>query len=144
MTGIGKTFRSKIDWWIFLVLALVLLTQLLAFARVIPGHVSGSPAKIAIAIILSAVSLLILTILLRTVYRVDRKELRIYCGPFWWTVKIADIESVAETRSPLSSPALSLDRIRINYGERRSVMVSPADKQGFYAAIGHTPSPGLQ
>jgi hypothetical protein len=61
-----------------------------------------------------------------------------------WTVKISDIESVAETRSPLSSPAQSLDRIRINYGVRRWVMGSPADKQAFYAAIGHTPLPERQ
>lgn len=139
-----KTFRSKIDWWIFLVLALVLLTQVFIIALVIPGHHPELPAKIVVAIILFAVSLLILTILLRTVYRVDRKQLKIYCGPFWWTVNIADIESVVETRSPLSSPALSLDRIRINYGERRWVMISPADKQGFYVAIGHTPLSGRQ
>ncbi len=138
-----KTFRSKIDWWIFLLLALVLSTQLFVVARVVPGHVSDPQGNFAIAIAVM-VSLLVLTIVLRTVYRVDRTVLKIYCGPFWWTVNIADIESVAETRSPLSSPALSLDRIRINYGERRWVMVSPADKQGFYAAIGHTPLPERQ
>lgn len=125
-------------------LALVLLTQVFIIALVIPGHHPELPAKIVVAIILFAVSLLILTILLRTVYRVDRKQLKIYCGPFWWTINIADIESVAETRSPLSSPALSLDRIRINYGERRWVMISPDDKQGFYVAIGHTPLSGRQ
>jgi hypothetical protein len=38
---------------------------------------------------------------------------------------------VLATRSPLSSPALSLDRIRIDYGKGKSVMISPLNKADF-------------
>jgi hypothetical protein len=53
-------------------------------------------------------------------------------------VPIDSIEKVEATRSPLSSPALSLDRLRINYGKRR-IMVSPSDRAGFLRAIGQDP-----
>jgi hypothetical protein len=64
--------------------------------------------------------------------------LRVACGPFRWKVPIDSIEKVEATRSPLSSPALSLDRLRINYGKRR-IMVSPSDRAGFLRAIGQDP-----
>ena len=62
--------------------------------------------------------------------------LRVVSGPFRWRVPIADIQSVTPTRSLWSAPALSLDRLRINYGNGRCILVSPADKQGFMEAIG--------
>jgi hypothetical protein len=37
----------------------------------------------------------------------------------------------AMMRLPGMAPALSLDRLRIDYGDGRSLMISPADKQGF-------------
>ncbi|MFQ5610075.1 MAG: PH domain-containing protein [Woeseiaceae bacterium] len=41
------------------------------------------------------------------------------------------------TRNPLSSPALSLDRLKITYGPKnRKVLVSPADKESFVQALG--------
>jgi hypothetical protein len=43
---------------------------------------------------------------------------------------------VEETRNPLSSPALSLDRLKITYGNGKRIMISPADKIGFLKAIG--------
>jgi hypothetical protein len=42
-----------------------------------------------------------------------------------------DIRTVTPTRNPLSSPALSLDRLRIDYGRGRRIMVSPRDPGAF-------------
>ena len=50
---------------------------------------------------------------------------------------IDDITSVRRTRNPLSSPALSMDRLSIRYGKGRRIMISPADQAGFLEAIGH-------
>jgi Bacterial PH domain/Sodium:solute symporter family len=47
-------------------------------------------------------------------------------------------ETKGGTRNPLSSPALSLDRLCIHYkvgGKRRMVMISPADKESFLRVI---------
>ena len=133
-----KVFRSKVDWWIAVLLLAVLVTQVVVALQLLREEQRGTEAYIAL-IILVLVFALVLTIFLRTRYHVERKQLKIVSGPFRWTVPLAEITSVAETRNPLSSPALSLDRVRINYGKGRWVMVSPADKPGFYAAIGHAP-----
>ena len=70
--------------------------------------------------------------LLRTTdYTLTDTHLRIRSGPFRWSVPLSDVRSVTATRNPLSSPALSLDRLRIEYGGTRAVMVSPDDKDGF-------------
>ena len=134
-----KTFRSKIDWWLFVLLIAFLGIQLYVLIGIVPRELNGLPGILTAAAVVLAF-LLVASILLRTRYRVYGEELKIVCGPFRWTIKIADITSVTETRNPLSSPALSLDRIRINYGSGRWVMVSPADKRGFYASIGQQPT----
>jgi hypothetical protein len=62
-------------------------------------------------------------------------ELRIHCGPLRWQIPIQDIIYISATRSLFASPALSLDRLRIDYRDGRMVMVSPRDKEPFIAAI---------
>ncbi len=133
-----RKFRSKVDWWISAIMIFVLATQLFVVLQIVPELNNGTQTYVALGTVIG-VFFLVLAILLRTYYSVYRGALKIVSGPFWWTVKLADINSVRETRSPLSSPALSLERIRIHYGKRRWVMVSPADKAGFYDAIGHRP-----
>jgi hypothetical protein len=88
------------------------------------------------AVVLLLMAILIASILVGTHYTVDKKTLKIVSGPIRLRVSLDDINSVRATRSPLSSPALSLDRLMINYGKNRKVMVSPADKRGFLTAIG--------
>lgn len=70
-----------------------------------------------------------------TYYLVDDSALLVRSGPLTWRIALSDIQSVSATKNPLSSPALSLDRLRIDYGRMQSVMVSPADKQAFLDAI---------
>lgn len=67
-----------------------------------------------------------------TTYIIEDKTLRIKCG-FLYNKKI-DIERikrVEESRSPLSSPAPSLDRLEIIYNKFDSILISPKDKGGF-------------
>src|SRR3546814_13731637 len=56
-------------------------------------------------------------------------QLRVLSGPFKWSVPLAKITAITPTSSPLSSPALSLDRLRIDYGVGNSVMISPRNKE---------------
>lgn len=88
------------------------------------------------AVVLLLTAILIVSILVGTHYTVDQTTLKIVSGPIRFHVSLDDINSVKATRNPLSSPALSLDRLMINYGKNRKVMVSPADKRGFLKAIG--------
>jgi len=135
-----EVFRSKVDGWIRLVLILAIVVELGALTAV-----AVDVRDPVIVLLLLAAGLLgaalFVWVLVGTHYTVDREMLRIASGPFRWRVMLAEIESVEPTRSPLSSPALSLDRLRIRYGGSRfggtrQVMVSPADKSRFLEAIG--------
>lgn len=47
-------------------------------------------------------------------------------------IPIAEIKSIKKTDSILSAPAASLtDRIEVFYGNSKSIVISPKDKQGF-------------
>ena len=76
-------------------------------------------------------------LLIGTKYTVIDEELIVKAGQMSWRIPTATISSVGETRNSRSSPALSLDRLRLNYGDGRTIMVSPKDKHRFRLAIGH-------
>lgn len=132
-----KVFKSKVDWWLRLVLAFVIVVEFVAIGSVILEQRDPVATTVTILVCLAALALFA-SVLLATRYTIDRGVLRVRCGPFRWKVPLKSITAVEETRNPLSSPALSLDRLRIRYGKRRQIMVSPADKAGFLKAIGQT------
>lgn len=130
-----KVFKSKVDWWIRVLLGLAIAGMFVASGTVIlegPG-----PVAITVTILACIAGLaLIVWVLISTTYTVERGMLVVRAGPLRWKVPIDEITAVEATRSPLSSPALSLDRLRIRYGKNQRIMVSPADKTGFLKAIG--------
>ncbi|QQO05935.1 PH domain-containing protein [Luteimonas sp. MC1750] len=74
-------------------------------------------------------------LLLSTRYTLEPRQLRVQSGPFKWHIKVADITSITPSSNALSSPALSLDRLRIDYGSGRSLMISPRNKERFLRDI---------
>ena len=130
-----KRFRSKIDRWL-----LVLLIAVMVFEVVVMmiAAMQADNARDATLLIFAGlgVGALIAWLVLGTHYVVEKDLLRIIAGPFRWKVPLDEIDAVEATRNPLSSPALSLDRLRIHYGNGRRIMISPADKAGFLKAIG--------
>ena len=130
-----REFRSKIDSWLLLLLLAGCLMTVAGLAVAIHRGPVGMPLAIAVIGALLVI-VLILSTLLHTVYRVDGNTLTVVSGPFRWRIPVDEIESVRPTRNPLSSPALSLDRLRIEYSGGRRIMVSPADKRGFIRAVG--------
>ena len=133
-----KRFKSKIDRWLLYLLIMVMIFEVVVMGAAATQAESPLEATILIVAALVIVALLG-SMLIGTHYTVDGNTLRIACGPFRWKVPVDAIESVEPTRNPLSSPALSLDRLRIQYGKRR-ILVSPADKAGFLKAIGQGPA----
>lgn len=129
-----KRFKSKIDRWLLFLLIAVMVFEIVVMG--IAATQAADPLEATFLVIAAlAIVALIGSMLIGTHYTVDGNTLRVACGPFRWKVPLDAIESVEPTRNPLSSPALSLDRLRIRYGKRR-IMVSPADKAGFMKAIG--------
>jgi hypothetical protein len=133
-----KRFKSKIDRWLLYLLIAVMVFEVVVMSAA--AMQADSPLEATVLIIAALVIVGLLgSMLIGTHYTVDGNTLRIRCGPFRWQVPVDAIESVEPTRNPLSSPALSLDRLRIQYGKRR-ILVSPADKAGFLKAIGQGPA----
>lgn len=128
------TFRSKMDAWLVILIVAASLGVLVTMIPLLM-QTEGMQLWIVLPLMLLAVVLPI-WLLVSTRYIVENKMLKIMCGPFRWKIKLDEIESLKATKNPLSSPALSLDRVMIRYRNGRRVMVSPEDKQKFAAALG--------
>lgn len=132
----AKRFKSKVDSWVLILMIVAIVAQIIGVggAALQAGDPLATTGLILLSIIISS---LLIWLLIGTYYSVDRGLLRVVSGPFRWKVPVDEITSMVASRSPLSSPALSLDRIMIRYGKRGRIMVSPADREGFLKAIGH-------
>lgn len=130
-----QVFESKRDLWLWLILGFSVLIDLGAAVALLSADLPSLSRAISVAVLL-ATAALILWIMYGTRYLVDQGVLTIYCGPFRKRLRVSEIESVEPTRSPLSSPALSLDRLRITYAGGKKIMVSPEDPDRFRNAIG--------
>ncbi len=113
-----QTFNSKIDWWLIILFVIVfgypildgLLSQQYGLSFTMFGFL------VLIGILFSIIK-----------YVIDGQILKI------WSIKveIKSIKRIYKTRNPLSSPALSLDRIAIVYNKYEEVLISPKNKQEF-------------
>ena len=130
-------FKSKVDRWlkalVFGIPIVVLAVLVMMAAR------NGKPQPIIPALLVVIIIIAFNSWLFRTTdYRIENGTLHIRSAFIHWTVEIREIVSIVPTRNPLSSPALSLDRLQINYrknGRARMILVSPEDKRGFIDAL---------
>lgn len=129
------TFQSKKDAWLIVLIVAASVGVLIATVPVIM-QTRGLQSLFALVAMLFA-AVLPIWLVVSTRYIVDSELLRIHCGPFRWKIRLDEIESLRATRNPLSSPALSLDRVMIRYRNGRQIMVSPEDKQKFADALGN-------
>ena len=124
-----QIYPSKIDAWLGVVLIGACIAVGLAFFVAVK---SGRPQMIIAtlpAVVIGAG--LPIWLMLSTRYTLNDTRLLVKSGPFSWEVPIKSITSVTETSNPLSSPALSLDRLRIEYSQGKAVMISPKQKREF-------------
>jgi hypothetical protein len=128
-------FESKRDPWLlwtirilpFAVLAIVGFADYQKHAN-LRGPLGGLVAIVVM-------ELLVMEPIMRsTYYAIEGDTLLIRSGFIRWRVPIREIRSIQPTRSLLSSPALSLDRLRIDYG-RTPIMISPEEKQRFIETL---------
>jgi hypothetical protein len=125
-----KVFPSKIDTWIAIVIAVPPISTAIS---AIFGLINGVPAA---AIGLVFVALLYAAVIIPLVrYEIEDDALVIRFGMIRSRVPYAGIKRIVPTKSILSSPALSLDRLHLDSGNALGPYVSPADKEGFLAAI---------
>ncbi|RFU68679.1 PH domain-containing protein [Bacillus sp. V59.32b] len=70
-----------------------------------------------------------------TYYEINGESLIVRSGPIKKVIHIKTIHSIRRTMNPISSPALSLDRIEIRYNMDDTVIISPKDKEQFTSAL---------
>lgn len=130
-----STFPSKRDAWI---VALIWAGALGVVVGGIAQLASTGPAALrAMALLLSlAAAAFMLWVLHGTGYIVGERQLFVRCGPFRYRVPLSQIDSVTPSRSPLASPACSLDRLQIEWSSgRRRILISPKPKAAFLQAL---------
>lgn len=119
-------FSSKRDFWLGLLIWIpIIAVSFLTF------RVEGNISKV----IMVSVIIFIGWVWFGTGYYVGEETLKIISGPFRWKIYIKDIVSINETHNPLSSPALSMDRLIISHGSTGFSIVSPKDKDEFIEMI---------
>ena len=135
-----RIYTSKIDGLYYFLMLVVPLTFVAILVLLNGAAFPGMPAAAATAvrILFFAVLAFPLWTLVGTWYALDSNALYVRSGPFRWTISLREIHSVTAARDYMrSSPALSLDRLRIEYGSGRSIMISPRDKEAFMRDLEH-------
>lgn len=119
-----KKFKSKVGWWYYLALLFSATATIFTFIR---------PNNFVKAIPLLLLTLLLMYIWLFTNYRItDNGWLIVQSGIFYKKkVAITDITAITSAFNPLSSPALSLDRLEIRTGKKIWNIISPQSKEEF-------------
>jgi Bacterial PH domain len=124
-------FRSKVDagfGWIALAAPAVALAALFT---VPPGNrLLWLPAGM---VCLAAV--VVCWMFTATYYELRADRLVARCGPFTWRIPLSEVTEVRESSSVRSGPALSLDRLEVVCRGGRVLLISPADKAAFLAAL---------
>jgi hypothetical protein len=113
-----KVYRSKIDWWLILIV----------YGAFVYPIVDGIRMKhYELSLIFAGIVGLISFLFYTTRYKIEGENVVI-----WRTkIHIHSIRKVYKTRNPLSSPALSLDRIAIVYNKFDEVLISPVERDDF-------------
>lgn len=126
-------FKSKIDKWLLACLVFSIIACLMGASVML--KVGGSINYVIAVFMITAGAGFPLWILVSTKYIVRNENLKILSGPFSWDIPVKSIKSVQETKSAITSPALSFDRLEITYDGDKSILVSPDDKEAFMKQI---------
>ncbi len=130
-------FRSKIDLWLILVLVAAAVLPLIQAVAALRDGSNWLPD----VLIFGLLGGFLYWFVISTKYTVNKDTLLVQSGPFRWRIARNEITKISASKSILSSPAMSLDRIRIDYaGGRNSILISPKDKDGFLKAIAVVPN----
>lgn len=127
----NKVYRSKLDTWLLIVLVLTVAASLYACVEIFRNDIN----LLSLVVIGALGVILPVWLIAGTRYVLHSEQLIVHAGPFRWRVPLKDIRSITPTHNPLASPALSLDRLRIEYGQGKWVMISPRDKDQLMSDI---------
>lgn len=119
-------FQSKKDIWLSVLIWGVII--LLFFMMITEQNL----VMFIVGILNNA---LLLWLWFDTNYKIDDENLIVKNGPFKSTIDIKSIHKLRATKTLLAGPALSIDRIEIQYKRYDFVIVSPKEKNKFIESL---------
>lgn len=123
-------YRSKIDIWLAAVIIAVLLFVAAPLLLIGFSWMGFAALVLPLAFVVDTY--------VNTYYMVCGEVLIVRCGFLMKSrYNIREISRISATRTLISSPALSLDRLCIKIGRNDEVIISPADRKGFIDALLH-------
>lgn len=130
-----KLYRSKIDWWLGLILAFAVVAMMGAGVALLVSPPPGASQVRWVSLLTFLMAAFTAWLPFSTSYTITSTDLLVRAAFFRWRIPLDQIVEVFPTHNPLSSPALSLDRLRVNYkrpsGRTWWVMISPKEKDHF-------------
>jgi hypothetical protein len=124
-------YPTAIDAWLVVAILLAIGGTLAEAVYLFPHSPSGAFVAISIAVLVAGA---VGTLSFPCEYVLEADHLLVRSGLVRWRVPYRTITAIAPSRSPWSSPALSLRRVRIDHA-RGVLLVSPRDRAGFMAAL---------
>lgn len=130
-----RWFRSKVDWWLGLVLLVLPLVELMALVTAL--GTGDREAATATAVGVGFVAAVYGLLLIPVRYGLSNEGLIIRFGVVRRRIAFDSIDEVRRTHNPLAAPALSLDRLAIQaHGTRLGLhLISPLEREQFVSDL---------
>lgn len=127
-----QRFESKRDLWLVLILWISALCMI--FGAIVVWVATPGVFAVLFTAVMGGSIWLVLSTVYSTYYEVGREEIDIRSSLFRWKVRLSEIKEIRPSNDPLSSPAVSLDRLAIRHGVK-TIMVSPLRREEFLDAV---------
>ncbi len=130
----NRIYKSKVDLWlIFIVMtSCIVITGGAIYSILYEGF--NNPASLTLSLSSIFFIAVIFGLAYPVSYEITQSDLIIRSGLTKRSIELSTIESVKPSRNPLSSPAWSLDRLRIDYHKKsklKFILISPEDRSAF-------------
>ncbi len=123
-----RKYKSKVSYGLLIAVSLIMFGP---FMFKLSDYTLNTQRILGILLLLVTFAL-ILHMFLTTIYTIDNDKLKIRSGFFSYKpIEISEIKRITKTNNIISSPAASFDRIEIQYGKFKSIIISPKDKLNF-------------
>ena len=123
-----RKYKSKVSYGLLIAVFLIMFGPLMFK---LSDYTLNTQRILGISLLIITFAL-ILHMFLTTLYTIDNNRLKIKSGFFSYKpIEISEIKRITKTKNIISSPAASFDRIEIQYGKFKSIILSPKDKLNF-------------
>jgi len=134
----NEVFNTKYDWWIVaLIVVPILLLFLYGIKKLAICDCNNTGAWYLMGISL-AMAVIIRIFAWPVNYILKADKLIVKSGFFRIPISYEAIKSVEPSRNPVSSPAWSLNRLKIEYekkGKKKWILISPKDREVFLETL---------